>query len=77
MAVTINCDIGEAFGIYRMGDDEACMPYVRRKTLTRRRGVRGVAFSSAISASPRAKLVDARPKAWHDERGADGAGPRS
>ncbi|MBX6322936.1 MAG: 5-oxoprolinase subunit PxpA [Rhodospirillaceae bacterium] len=28
MAVTINCDMGEAFGIYRMGDDEACMPYV-------------------------------------------------
>jgi len=26
--VTINCDMGEAFGIYRMGDDEACMPYV-------------------------------------------------
>src|SRR5215813_973292 len=28
MAVTINCDMGEAFGIYRMGDDEACMPYI-------------------------------------------------
>ena len=28
MTVTINCDMGEAFGIYRMGDDEACMPYV-------------------------------------------------
>lgn len=28
MAVTINCDMGESFGIYRMGDDEACMPYV-------------------------------------------------
>ncbi len=28
MAVTINCDMGEGFGIYRMGDDEACMPYV-------------------------------------------------
>jgi UPF0271 protein len=28
MPVTINCDMGEAFGIYRMGDDEACMPYV-------------------------------------------------
>lgn len=26
--VTINCDMGEAFGIYRFGDDEACMPYV-------------------------------------------------
>jgi UPF0271 protein len=26
--VTINCDMGEAFGIYRLGDDEACMPYV-------------------------------------------------
>lgn len=25
---TINCDMGEAFGIYRFGDDEACMPYV-------------------------------------------------
>lgn len=26
--VTINCDMGEAYGIYRLGDDEACMPYV-------------------------------------------------
>lgn len=28
MAVTINCDMGEAFGIWRMGDDEGCMPYI-------------------------------------------------
>ncbi|MEZ5666066.1 MAG: 5-oxoprolinase subunit PxpA [Alphaproteobacteria bacterium] len=28
MAITINCDMGEAFGIYKMGDDEACMPFV-------------------------------------------------
>jgi UPF0271 protein len=26
--VTINCDMGEAFGIYRFGSDEAFMPYV-------------------------------------------------
>jgi UPF0271 protein len=26
--ITINCDMGEAFGIYRFGDDETCMPYV-------------------------------------------------
>lgn len=26
--VTINCDMGEAFGIYSFGDDAACMPYV-------------------------------------------------
>jgi 5-oxoprolinase (ATP-hydrolysing) subunit A len=26
--VTINCDMGEAFGIYRFGDDEICMPFV-------------------------------------------------
>jgi UPF0271 protein len=26
--ITINCDMGEAFGIYRLGDDEACMPFV-------------------------------------------------
>ena len=25
---TINCDMGEAFGIYRLGDDAACMPYI-------------------------------------------------
>jgi 5-oxoprolinase (ATP-hydrolysing) subunit A len=25
---TINCDMGEAFGLYRMGDDEALMPLV-------------------------------------------------
>ncbi|MGH6926739.1 MAG: LamB/YcsF family protein, partial [Dongiaceae bacterium] len=28
MALTINCDMGESFGIYHLGDDEACMPYV-------------------------------------------------
>ena len=28
MTVTINCDMGESFGIYKMGDDEACMPFV-------------------------------------------------
>lgn len=26
--VTINCDMGEGFGIYRFGDDAACMPFV-------------------------------------------------
>jgi 5-oxoprolinase (ATP-hydrolysing) subunit A len=28
MVVTINCDMGESFGIYKLGDDEACMPYI-------------------------------------------------
>lgn len=28
MKITINCDMGEAFGIYRFGSDEALMPYV-------------------------------------------------
>jgi UPF0271 protein len=28
MSITINCDMGESFGIYKMGDDEACMPFV-------------------------------------------------
>lgn len=26
--LTINCDMGESFGIYQLGDDEAVMPYV-------------------------------------------------
>jgi UPF0271 protein len=26
--VTINCDMGESFGIYSFGNDEACLPYV-------------------------------------------------
>jgi UPF0271 protein len=26
--VTINCDMGEGFGLYRMGDDEALMPLI-------------------------------------------------
>lgn len=26
--VTINCDMGEAFGIYSFGDDGACLPFV-------------------------------------------------
>ena len=28
MAVAINCDMGEAFGLYRMGDDAAIMPLI-------------------------------------------------
>lgn len=26
--ITVNCDMGEAFGIYRFGDDAACMPFI-------------------------------------------------
>lgn len=28
MAVTINCDMGESFGLYRMGDDAGMMPFI-------------------------------------------------
>ncbi|MGL4396393.1 MAG: 5-oxoprolinase subunit PxpA [Hyphomicrobium sp.] len=28
MAVTLNCDMGESFGLYRVGDDESLMPLV-------------------------------------------------
>ncbi|PTW62866.1 UPF0271 protein [Breoghania corrubedonensis] len=28
MAVNINCDMGESFGLYRMGNDEAVMPFI-------------------------------------------------
>ena len=28
MGVMINCDMGEAFGLYRMGDDEGIMPFI-------------------------------------------------
>lgn len=28
MALAINCDMGEGFGLYRCGDDEAIMPYI-------------------------------------------------
>ena len=28
MPLNINCDMGESFGIYRMGDDEAMMPHI-------------------------------------------------
>ena len=28
MSVMINCDMGEAFGLYRMGDDEGIMPHI-------------------------------------------------
>lgn len=26
--LSINCDMGEAFGIYRLGDDQACLPFI-------------------------------------------------
>ncbi|GJL88688.1 MAG: LamB/YcsF family protein [Minwuia thermotolerans] len=28
MAVEINCDMGESFGLYKMGDDEGLMPFI-------------------------------------------------
>lgn len=28
MGVTINCDMGESFGLYRMGDDAGMMPFI-------------------------------------------------
>ena len=28
MPVEINCDMGESFGLYKMGDDEAIMPFI-------------------------------------------------
>ena len=28
MAVNINCDMGESFGLYKMGDDEGVMPFI-------------------------------------------------
>lgn len=28
MQVSINCDMGESFGLYKMGDDEAVMPFI-------------------------------------------------
>lgn len=28
MAVTINCDMGESYGLYRMGDDAGMMPFI-------------------------------------------------
>ena len=28
MPVNINCDMGESFGLYKMGDDEAIMPFI-------------------------------------------------
>jgi UPF0271 protein len=28
MAMTINCDMGEGFGLYRLGNDAALMPHI-------------------------------------------------
>ncbi|MEO1191528.1 MAG: LamB/YcsF family protein [Pseudomonadota bacterium] len=28
MAITINCDMGEGYGLYKMGDDAAIMPFI-------------------------------------------------
>ena len=28
MAIVLNCDMGEAFGLYRCGDDEGIMPLI-------------------------------------------------
>ena len=31
---TINCDMGEGFGLYRIGDDRALMPLIAHATAT-------------------------------------------
>ena len=28
MAIRLNCDMGESFGIWKMGNDEEVMPYI-------------------------------------------------
>ena len=28
MAIDINCDMGESFGLYKLGDDDAIMPLI-------------------------------------------------
>ena len=28
MSVQINCDMGESFGLYKLGEDESLMPYI-------------------------------------------------
>ena len=28
MAIRLNCDMGESFGIWKMGNDEEIMPYI-------------------------------------------------
>ncbi|WP_419909251.1 LamB/YcsF family protein [Hoeflea sp.] len=33
MSVDINCDMGESFGIYRVGDDEAIMPHITQANI--------------------------------------------
>lgn len=33
MAVNINCDMGESFSLYKMGDDEAIMPYITQANI--------------------------------------------
>lgn len=33
MTVDINCDMGESFGLYKMGDDEGIMPYISQANI--------------------------------------------
>ncbi len=33
MQIKLNCDMGESFGVYKMGDDEQIMPYVNMANL--------------------------------------------
>ena len=54
--VTINCDMGEAFGIYSFGDDEACMPLHH----PRQRRVRLPRFRSGGDVEDRPRRQEAR-----------------
>jgi len=49
--VIINCDMGEAFGLYKMGDDEGLMPRLTWPT--------SLAASMALTS-----ITCARPCAW-------------
>ncbi|MCP4314576.1 MAG: 5-oxoprolinase subunit PxpA [Hyphomicrobiales bacterium] len=33
MSLNINCDMGESFGLYKMGDDEAIMPHITQANI--------------------------------------------
>ena len=33
MGININCDMGESFSLYKMGDDEAIMPYITQANI--------------------------------------------
>ena len=70
MSIDINCDMGESFGRYRLGDDEGILPYVTSSNIAcgLHAGDPSIMRATVRSASRRGVGIGAHPS-WPDLQG--------